>query len=1632
MDKKIFKKILALLTIIMIIATDFFVLGSNLISYAATLDDSTNNENIEFSVYFKNDSGTRVDSFSKSIKNENLKMYAEIKVKNEGYFNGNIELQDSNFKIKSNILSSDIASIEGNKVELKQINAGNTVEIELDIEPIISETIAADMLSMDSTVTLTGTYMETTYKGLDIEATKTIKANFEVDESAEAELITDIITNTILSVGGDNKRIVQLLIKSRLLENQYPINQTLLEVTIPQLSEKLPEKVEALALGTEATNGKADYIIENYKNEDGKLQITLENVPDGENNITWNKDVYDEIVVTLIYSEDVDASVVEIATNSEIKLYNSLNTYTATHTKGVENKSLNNTITTQIEAVSTDIYKGQLYENVKSGETKDVEYKTKTILQVTTQELADKVKIHEGPDEFATVKNTTLVANTKFISTEINKEKMLEILGQDGMIQINDGETINSISKDTEANERGNIVIKYTTAVNELEIITSKPLNAGVLEIQHTKAITGDSYTYEQVKTINQLTLKNTVSGTLGENNVVENSTETGLELKETETKAELIVNKENLSTMTSNNEVILGVKLVTDGVKYDLYKNPTIKIQLPSSVENITVNNINPLYADGFNVTAGYDKVNKIIDIKLTGEQLVYPEQANQIYLQINLNITLEKLAPSATDKITMVYTNENATQYAGGTTDAGIVEKAIGIVSPSGLIPVNNIETYNIEGIGGISEDKQVANIDKNTDGGKNVKFDITLVNNTKSDANNVRILGILPTDGEFVYGTETITNTFATTLKSAISAPNATVYYSNNMKATEDLNDANNGWTQNLAEVANPKAYLIVIPNIPAEGRFDATYTVILPTTLDYDLLSYAGYQVLYNEGTDTISQKVQSTLAGITTGTGIKLETNISATVGNDTLNNGDTVKAGEVIRYIVTAKNNGTQTLENVVLKSGVPEGTVYVEPDLGDVVNMTDEEIDRDDTNLNWGYVYSGASYYLEKTDIKEVSKTITNLMSGQEYTFSYEVRVNMDAINGAQISNKSIATYQTYVIESNEVKATVTESKIRVTTKCITDERIPTVPGSMIKFAIFIENFSNESVKNLEMQILAEGISIDKVQEVQDETLEVPTLEGNKIAISEIPANGVVYYKLTATVNEQNNEKVSISVNVIDSNSNKIRSNVVEKDVSKSGAKITLTTPNNGEYIKIGDEVIYNIDVESTGDYTQGLKITDEIPEDLIVQTIYENGVIKLQSTDVSAVETYLNSIGNNITYYVTLQPEEKTTVTIVARVKNTDEQFEMKTITNVAKIENSSKIYDISEEVTHIIQGNADGDTRNIISGIAWLDENQNGKKDSGEKLLSDIKVRLFDISTNSIAKNRDGNTAETTTNSKGEYTFTKIDNGKYIVLFEFDRTKYELTEYMKEGVQESQNSNVVLKSITIDGQEQIYAVTDTIDLTESISNINIGLKENLVFDLELDKYISRIVVQNQKGTKTYEYNDSTYQKVEINGKQLNNSIVILEYTIRVKNAGEIAGNVNSIVDYLPSGLEFSSELNPDWYLSGENLYTKSLANDKLQPGETRDIKLILTKKMTENNTGLINNRAEIEESFNEYGKIDIDSIPNNLAKDEDDLGSADVTISISTGAKTIAYTLLIIINIGLIAFAIYLIFEKNKRKI
>ena len=125
---------------------------------------------------------------------------------------------------------------------------------------------------------------------------------------------------------------------------------------------------------------------------------------------------------------------------------------------------------------------------------------------------------------------------------------------------------------------------------------------------------------------------------------------------------------------------------------------------------------------------------------------------------------------------------------------------------------------------------------------------------------------------------------------------------------------------------------------------------------------------------------------------------------------------------------------------------------------------------------------------------------------------------------------------------------------------------------------------------------------------------------------------------------------------------------------------------------------------------------------------------------------------------------------------------------------------------------------------------------------------------------------------------------------------------------------------------------------------------------------------------------------------------------------------------------------DANKNWYTGTDgNLYSTYLANTELAPGQETSFELVLTKQMTEENTGIINNLVEIAKDYNIYGVSDKNSTPANKAQGENDIGSADTIILIRTG-EALIYTSVIITTVilgAIVAFMAYTKLVSKKRK-
>ena len=198
---------------------------------------------------------------------------------------------------------------------------------------------------------------------------------------------------------------------------------------------------------------------------------------------------------------------------------------------------------------------------------------------------------------------------------------------------------------------------------------------------------------------------------------------------------------------------------------------------------------------------------------------------------------------------------------------------------------------------------------------------------------------------------------------------------------------------------------------------------------------------------------------------------------------------------------------------------------------------------------------------------------------------------------------------------------------------------------------------------------------------------------------------------------------------------------------------------------------------------------------------------------------------------------------------------------------------------------------------------------------------------------------------------------------------------------------------------------------------------------FDLALKKWVSKAIIIDEDGTQTVQETGHTGDedpeppsKVDLGRRDINKVTVKFEFQIKITNEGEIAGYAKEITDYIPEGLRFVQEDNPDWYtrepLNGkERVATKLLENTLLQPGESATVSIILTWINGQDNMGLKTNIAEISQDYNDSNTPDIDSVPDNFKEDEDDIDDAPVMLTVALGdAKLyIGIAALVVIALG-----------------
>lgn len=1693
---KIAKKLLKLVTAIMLIITlcgiNILFLGERIISYAISSLEETNTQNVLFSTYFVDENGNRKSTVNKYMSDENIKLCMEVEVLNEGYFNGQIQLKNSNFRVKQSNKNEYIKSINDNVIELNQINAGKNVKLELEVEPIKDDKYNLNLLKATTAVEITGTYV-TESNNKKVQAERNVQLILENPYSLENQendvnLSAEIVTNRVYEINGESKRLVQVQIKSGLNGNKFPIKSKDIEVNVIDGTQD----IQIQNRGTYNTNNNEASPEGAWDKQQNKYKVNIKNI-DNEGNVNWNKVDNDNIIISYLLDKDTQIENGKLLINSKIELYDEQNTVlNVSREVEIPTEEIDGALTYNILGTE-ELYKGNLYYGEQTG------FSTQSILDVRYKNIADNITIQEGNAVYES-DSDKLDANVQYVKSTIAKQDIINILGDTGKLEIKtpSGVTLSSLTKESiKDSEEEKITIEYEPQ-NSLIFNISNSENEGYIKIENEEVLNGGEYSKKEVKSFNKLSIQANVDSN---KNIDSKNVSKQIELKEPETYATLNSNKTTLSTLETNENVQLNVVLKTDDVKFDLYKNPTVKIEFPNEVTDVT-GQINSANIDGFEIVSGNINTNsngnKEIEIKLLGEQTKHSNNISEgLILNINANVVVDKFTSTKSSEIILKYTNENDSNE--------VHEEKLPIMlkSKDGLFIDNTVSNFNNNGdvLDTINFDKLTGTLDINSEE-KNLESQMVMINNYESSIKNVEIVGKLNEEN-------TINSKFENQI--SVEGVNANISYSN---------DENN-WSEDINSVENAKFYKVKVNEIPSHGIAKIKFNLRIDAELFYNETLKIEQYVSYAYGEDKKSETLETELNTekfafsnyafdkVTTPTNEvtgNIDVSTKTILVNDILKEGDNVYEGSTLKNVITIANKTGQDLKNV---------KVSVEQNNAVIYDLVGEE------RINYAISEDVVIEHLYKEwdNGNKTFDTIDNLASGEVINLYYEVVVNeVEGDNQTTYGNVNVSADGIQPVALRTISNNIEQAEVKVINSCLlTEETEIGSNGGTVGSKIQIKNLAKSKLNNLTGEIkLSDNLYVvqqdnkddnkddDKKDDNNDddeyddiiidddieddgsedsgdedfnETEDDSTVDNPNGYVNLKDRNDIINFF------NKNNELINDSVENIeyDSTNNTIKFKIKElnddeiyavispvttkMDLSKKEDYVYINTKITSEagktyysnveqrkilqteldisfeqiadvkedqLLKNGDTFNITINIRNKSDETTLISVEDFINKGLII-----NSVKLINKTEQKDITDKIIEGTNVLSFNYTLNSKSEISIVINVTLETEKIDVEATKITNQVKIiygsnylysdlltlkinnkQNDDNKDDPSPEPNPNPDNNnpdSDNTSKHRISGVAWLDSNEDGIKNENERKMEGINVALYDLSSNSFVKNEKGELMQKSTDSAGQYSFT-VKDGKYLVVFLYDSSIYDITLYQATGVNEKVNNDAIAKNVTIDGNESIIGVTDTIDIQKgNAENIDIGFIQKKKFDMKLDKYVSKLSIENQKGKTTKTYDNEKLAKAEIKAKYFNGSKVEVEYKIVVTNEGDVDGFVGDIVDYIPSGFEFKSDLNKDWYkgIDGE-IHTTKFQNEVIKPGETKEIYLVLTKVLTEKSGGLITNTAEIYSSSNTLNISDIDSTANNRVNGEDDMSDASIIISIGTGVVKITLSIIVILLI------------------
>ena len=1498
--QKLSNKILALVIVLIMLAIN--IIPSTVQAAEEIQNASTKEPNVEFDAKVNGAYEVQAQIGDEIELEFDLKVFKEGSIKN-----ALVSIENNNYSLIESSMENFNGLTADGELKLQDITGEDQKVAKVKAKFNKGETNKKSDFNKESKITFSAVYTNELGKEKRIEKIIKLKVDWQVKD-VETELYQELIRY----IKYDNKTMITYRINEQVKNDKIPVKKNYLQTIIPQINKSKPSQISVIG----------DY--DEYKEEDGVLVITkdysklteeqIKNKEESE--YDWKTE--ESYIVTYIYDAQEDINTITATSKMDIE--------TILDEKLENSVTIQNDVTTEVgKLIELDLEgtpklsKGYMYTNLVRVNKLKTEFNTAYKINVSTKDVVDSVVLKEMEYKFNDVR--TEIINTK-VST--HKEELEKVLGENGEIIVTDaeGNEIGRLNKDKES---------IDINAHEIYFETSKPEAEGILTINVDKKIDDDlGYTREDINAIKTLSTKTILEGYLGENVISSKEFETKVEMEEPVSSADIAMEPRVLSTMVENQEVEIDVRLNNAKAQDALFTDPIIQIELPEQVKNIDIKSADIIYEKEL-VPAEIKVEGNVIRATLTGTQTQYNDDGiiNGSIIRINTNMTLDNLATSSDEKVVLRYGNS-------ATKEEGVRELDADVEAPTDFITLNGMQIENAEIIA-MNEMKEVE-INPGV-AYRKARISGKVINNLRRNADGFAIIGKIPTEGMTKLSGEEVGTNLNAAIASVVEVNNinAKVYYSDNVNEYVDGN-----W--NEQPTINSKAFKIVPEeDVPQAKEIIFSYDIRLPDSVESSKEMYSLYGVVYSNNAveGTPYSYVDAQLVGAYTPGENDLQITYETI---DTFSKNvitDDSYAGQYVTYNVSIKNNSRNTISNISIDATLNDEAEFIDFEEAEEGSGIYNNIYVDRKNLiqiGKDTVYSNKSYAVDSIEAGETK--IININTRNTGFAQGELDTQTGEFKNPKLDTKTVVLSTTVKYgsrtKSNETR--LNKKYVDASVELTSNSTRVIAEDSVLRVNLKVYNPNTFSVKNIETLLnVPEDFEVTAIRAGNNNYTDVADINrffkdsskaqlkfnvndledrGSSDLESRVYATAEIEFKVKKLNQLRKEEIVNalITFGDEDNSKNTINSNTLKFLAENKAIVDAHQTVNVDGTIKDDINLVrFETTIENASENRKTITFENQLINGL---DIYE--------ADLLVDNTARNiEIGSSIKTTFTMEANSTAVVRISSKPIIQDEG-------TIININNKPTITSVSGEVdVNNVQFSIEGtgkssdidptdpsgepfepktDEKYSISGTVWLDENNNGLRDSSERRSEGNLVRLYHD--NQIIK-------ETNTDVRGEYTFSDLEaDGKgYYVLVDFDTENYRVSPKL-----DTQNTSINndFTEQSLDGKK--IASSMKISLTRyDVKNIDLALTPKNTFDFELNKYVTSVKIMNPEyNAREYKYVNTKFAKVEIPARNIENTTIMVEYLIKISNIGKEAGFVKTVSDYMPASMQFETEMNDSWFLS------------------------------------------------------------------------------------------------------------------